>query len=368
MPLKKIHRLAIAAMCLAIWLPLSPLTGWTFCPHQSPIVFADAAGRTVKLAGAPHRIVVIGDGPYILAHLLYMFPEGRARMIGMERKGRTASEFLPLVDPDFGKKTFLDPNPGPEQIAGLHPDLVLMRGSSADPKTDALAKIGIQVAFLGLETPAEYERDLKTIGLLLENPRRAEEVSSYFRSRREAVEAGLAGLSDAAKPRVLLAMAIARAGKVAVQVPARGWMQTLQVQAAGGIPVWLDSAHPVTGWTVVNLEQIASWNPDKITIVFWHSMDPQKALDDFKADSRWAALKAVRDGEFRAFPADIYGWDTPDPRWILGLTWLAARNHPDRFPGYDVESELDRFFGELYGLDHAAVETKIRPSIRMDLR
>lgn len=333
-----------------------------------PVDLVDAAGRNIHLEHAPRRILIIGNGPYIIAHILYMFPQGRERLVGMERKGMTASDFLPLIDSGFEKKIFLSPNPGPEQIAGLHPDLVLTRGTAPDAKAAALAEIGIPVAFLGLETPADYARDLKMIGLLLENPVRAEQVGAYFKGRVDAVSAALSGLTETSKPRVLLAMAITRAGKVAVQVPARGWMQTLQVQAAGGIPVWLDTAQPATGWTVVNLEQIAAWNPDKITIVFWHSMDPRKALDDFKADSRWAALKAVRDGELRAFPADIYGWDTPDPRWILGLTWLAARNHPDRFPGYDAESELDRFFGELYGLDHAAVEAKIKPSIRMDLR
>jgi iron complex transport system substrate-binding protein len=355
---------ASAGMALTILLLVAHLSGAV----QSPLVFTDAVGRSVKLAGPPHRIVVVGEGPYILAHLLYMFPEGRTRMIAMEKKGRMASDFLPLVDPEFSKKIFLDPNPGPEQIAGLHPDLVLTRGSVPDPQTESLAAIGIPVAQLGLETPAEYERDIQTLGLLLDNPKRAEEIAAYFRGRLKAVESGLNGLADAAKPRVLLALAIARAGKVAVQVPARGWMQTRQVRAAGGLPVWLDSAQPAAGWTVVNLEQIAAWNPDQIDIVFWHSMDPRKALDDFKADSRWAALKAVREGRLRAFPADIYGWDTPDPRWILGLTWLAARTHPERFPGFDAGAEMNLFFGTLYGLDPAAVEAKIKPTIKIDLR
>ncbi|MCX6561472.1 MAG: ABC transporter substrate-binding protein [Candidatus Aminicenantes bacterium] len=368
MPIKTMRRIAGAAAILGASLALLPVAGHASAIGQSPLAFTDAAGRQVKLAGPPRRIVVIGDGPYILAHLLYMFPEGRARMIAMERKGRTASEFLPLVDPEFAKKTFLDPNPGPEQIAGLHPDLVLTRGSVPDPKAESLAAIGIPVAQLGLETPAEYERDLKTLGLLLDNPKRAEEIAAYYRGRRTAVESGLAGLADAAKPRVLLAMAIARAGKVAVQVPARSWMQTLQVQAGGGLPVWLDSAHPATGWTVINLEQIAAWNPDQIYIVFWHSMDPGKALEDFKADSRWAALKAVRVGRLMAFPADIYGWDTPDPRWILGLTWLAARIHPDKFPSYDAGAEMDLFYGTLYGMNHAEVEAKIKPAVKTDLR
>ena len=335
---------------------------------DSPCVFTDATGRALELERTPQRLLVIGEGPFMVAHLLFMFPEGRERMVGMERKGPTASEFLPLVDPSFATRSFLSTNPGPEQIAGLRPDLVLSRGTTADEKSRALAEIGIPVAFLSLETPERYLDDVETLGRILANPARAEAVTAYYRGRLETVREALSGLNPKDRPRVLLAMAMPRGGKVAVQVPARSWLQTQIVEAAGGNPVWLESAEPASGWTVVTIEQIARWNPDRIHVVFWHSMDPRQGLAELRADPHWAALEAVKGGRLRAFPADLYGWDTPDPRWVLGLLWSAATTHPGRFPGFDIDAEIERFYRELYGMDVAAVAAGIRPAIRMDLR
>jgi len=338
-------------------------------PAAKGITIKDAAGRTVHLDALPQRIIAVGEGPYILAHLLYMFPEGRGRLLGMERRGPIASEFLPLVDPGFEvDKLFLAMNPGPEQIAPFKPDLVLTRGTKVDARALALGRIGIPIIFLDTEDFDGYARDLRILGQILGNSARAEELAAFFRERQEAVARGLAGLAEADKPRLLLAMVIPRGERIAVQVPARAWIQTRMAQAAGAYPVWTESAQPSSGWTVVNLEQIAQWNPDRIDLIVWHSLEPAKVLADFRADPRWAALKAVRTGEFRIFPADAYGWDLPDPRWILGLQWLAAGLHPKRFPGLDIEREMEGFFGRLFGLDRTAVSSRIRPLIRMKLK
>ena len=47
------------------------------------------------------------------------------------------------------------------------------------------------------------------------------------------VEKALAGIPEAEKPSVLLAMTISRGAKIAVEVPAIPWMQTVQVRLAG---------------------------------------------------------------------------------------------------------------------------------------
>ena len=38
------------------------------------------------------------------------------------------------------------------------------------------------------------------------------------------------------------------------------------VELAGGVPVWT-AAVQGGGWAVVNLEQIAAWNPDQIYVI-----------------------------------------------------------------------------------------------------
>jgi iron complex transport system substrate-binding protein len=333
-----------------------------------PFTLVDAAGRTVKLEKPPARIVVAGRGSHIVLHLLYLFPEGRMRLAGTERWADPASDFIPLIDPDFGKVPVMEPNAGAEEIAAMRPDVVLTRGSSVNWIGESMEKINIPVVYLGLENPEQYFRDLENLGVVLGNPARAKEVASFFRSRLDRIGAAVSRLKDSEKPKVLLVMWTERGGKAAVRVPAESWIQTNQVRLAGGSPVWLGAMLEPGGWTVVNLEQIAAWDPDMIFIVVGHTLDSGKILASLKADPRWSELKALRRGELLIFPADVYGWDSPDPRWILGVSWLAGKIHPGIFKDFDITREIRAFYHDLYGMNEKSVADKIMPAIKMDIR
>ncbi len=340
----------------------------TAAPVGEPIELTDAAGRTVKLPGTPQRIAVVGRGPHMTLHVLYMFEEGRERLVGMEKRGATASDFLTAIDPQFSTKPTLDANPNVEQIATLKPDLVIMKSAVPDEVGDVLAQANIPFMYVNLETPDEFFRDLKNIGVVLANPQRAEEIAAFYRTRLDNLAQATAGLPEGDKPSVLLLEYTDRGGELAVKVPAKSWMQTIQVQTAGGKPVWLEAAAATSGWTVVNLEQLASWNPDKIFLVIWYTLDPQQVIDGLKADPQWSTLKAVKNNEIYAFPQDIFGWDQPEPRWILGMMWLGTRIYPDRFNDVDMQAEINAYFGELFGMDQAAIDTIIMPKVLMDVQ
>jgi iron complex transport system substrate-binding protein len=140
------------------------------------------------------------------------------------------------------------------------------------------------------------------------------------------------------------------------------WLQTTMVEMAGGQPVWAD-ANPGNGWTQVTLEQIAAWDADQIFVVSYFA-DPAQVVDSMKADPNWQAIRAVKEDALYAFAGDLYLWDQPDPRWILGLTWMAAKLHPDLFPGLDMTAEAKIFYQALYGLDADFVEQNIVPTFK----
>jgi iron complex transport system substrate-binding protein len=333
----------------------------------SAIRVIDAAGRTVELARPPRRIVVVGHGPFMALDLLYLFPGASRRLVGAEKKGQATSDFVPLLDPTFAGKASLQ-SPGPEQIAVLRPDLVLAKNEVLDATGIALGEIHVPVVYLGLETPGQFFRDVANVGVLLGQPDRALEITSYYRTRLARIRAGWQGVREADRPRVLLVEYAERGGAAAVRVPAKAWMQTLEVETAGGRPVWLDSAAPGSGWTVANLEQIARWDPDQIILVVWYTLDPVKVLATLRADPQWRALRAVQAGALHVFPSDIYGWDTPDPRWLLGMTWMAKTLHPERFKNLDVAAEVRSFYRTLYGMDESAISRDIMSRVRLDVR
>lgn len=332
-----------------------------------PLTLTDAAGRTVTLETVPQRLVVVGRGPHMSLHILYMFEEGRQRLVGTESRSATASNFLPFVDPAFAEVPTLDANPNVEQVVALAPDLVIIKGITEDKIATALTAVDVPVLYVGLETVEQFFVDLANIGAVLNNSQRADEIAAFYRGRIDRLNEGVADLAEEDKPSVLLIEYSDRGGKVAVQVPARSWMQTVEVQMAGGHPVWLDAAAPTDGWTVCNLEQIARWDPDQIYVVIWYTLDPQDVIDGLKSDPQWSALKAVKSGNLYAFPQDIFGWDQPEPRWILGMTWLAHHIDPVRFADIDMDAELMAYFGELYGMNDANIERDILPRVRMDV-
>ncbi len=343
--------------------PLPTATGAAdAAPQPGGVAVVDAQGRSVELEALPQRIVSAGRSGLTIIETLFLFPEAQERVVALSVGQQKPGEFLSLVDPGYGEKTEIAPDSGPEQIAPVQPDVVLLRSFMSDTLGAALEQIGIPVVYLDLETPEQYFRDVATLGQLLGNEERAQEIQEFYQARLDAIDEGLEGLDPAGRPRVLLVQHSAQGGEVALEVPSAAWLQTLMVELAGGEPVWREAAMG-SGWTVVNLEQIAAWNPDQIYVVAYGA-DPADVVDELRANTEWQELAAVQEGQIYGFPGEFFSWDQPDPRWILGVTWLASMIHPERFAGVDLDQEIVSFFTEMYGLDEATVAEEIVPRLR----
>lgn len=332
-------------------------------PTPSPLSVTDALGREVTLAAPPQRIVVAGKATIMIVDALYLFPEGPQRLAAVGSTGQ-GGDFLPIVDPNAAAKATLGSETGPEQIAAAGPDLVLLKSYMREKLGAPVEALGIPVFYVSLETPEQYFTELRALGQLLGNPARAEEVVAFYQERMERVRGRVADIPDEGKPRVLVLQHSAKGGETAFSVPPAAWMQTRLVGMAGGRPAWLDVQG--SGWTVVTLEQIAAWDPDQVYVIDYFG-DPREAVERLQADPVARNLKAVRDGQVFAFPKDTYSWDQPDTRWILGLQWLAAHIHPDRFADLDILQEFTRFYRTLYRLDDAAIEGRLRPLLKGSL-
>jgi len=331
------------------------------------ILFA-AAGlpAAVGFAQQPQRIAVAGKASFMIADALYLFPSARscvvARSSGTIARPGTA-DFLARFDAQSTEPVALIGNAGVEPIAAARPDLVLLKSSSSQLAGD-LARLGIPAVTLDFEVPEHYARDLAALGRALGAEDRARELAAYYESVLESVRRKTAALASGRRPRTLLIQYSERGGVTAFSVPPAEWIQTRLVELAGGIPVWKDAAAR-GGWTVVNLEQIAAWDPDVVLVVSY-AAPADGAVAAIVADGRWAGLRAARAGKVFAFPGDFRSWDQPDTRWPLGLLWTAARLQPELFHDVDLPAEVIRFYS-LYGLDEATVRAEILPMIREGL-
>jgi iron complex transport system substrate-binding protein len=326
----------------------------------------DALGRTLTFETPPQRIVLTGKGLFMVADALYVFPEMGERLAatGDTGQGRSAN-FIPLLDPNYDAKNVLEGDAGPEQIAATQPDLVILKSYLARSLGEPLESLGIPVFYVDLETPEQYARDLAALGELLQNPERAAEVLDYFEKRLDLVTDGLAGVAEDEKPRVLMLYYSDRDGEIAFNVPPLSWIQSTIVTTAGGAPVWAE-ANPVDGWMKVSLEQVAAWDADVILMIsYFKHVDELTA--ELKADPQWQALRAVQEDTLYGFPGEVYSWDQPDPRWILGQLWLAKTLYPERFADLDLQAEIFAFYRTLYNLSPETVTEQILPLLKGDL-
>jgi len=338
--------------------------GPTAASSDTSLVVTDAQGRRVEFDAPPQRMVVAGKSSLTIIDALYLFPEAGQRLAGTVIGRQDPGDFLRFVDPGFEQKTVLAVDAGPEQIAPLKPDVVIMRSFMAEKLGRPLEQLDIPVIYVDLETPEQYLRDIATLGQLFANEERAAEIEAYYQGRMADVEAGLQGLSEEARPRTLLVQYSDQGGELALSVPSAAWLQTMEIELAGGAPVWKEAAQ-AGGWTVVNLEQIAAWNPAKVIVVSYKG-DSAEAADRLRTAPEWQALEAAQQGEIYGFGGDILSWDQPDPRWILGLTWLAKTLHPERFADLDVVEVASQFYSQMYGLDEATFQKQIVPHLKGD--
>ncbi len=333
--------------------------------EAAPLTLTNSEGRELKLNQSPARLVVAGHGSFMIVHAAALFPEAKERLRaaagGRQLRGDNFDFLIKAgrVSPDL---VLLGPEVGPEQLAPLRPDLVLLKSVSVR-LGDALEKIRLPSFYFDLETPEQYERELVSLGKILGDAQRAADLVAYYRERRNIVSKRLADLPLEKRPRVLLIQASAKGGTLSFSVPAKDWMQTRLVELAGGIPVWRD-APTRSGWTVVSLEQAAAWNPDVILLVDYGEGSTEMAAR-IRGDRTWQKLDAVKHGRVWTFPRDFVSWDQPDPRWALGLMWAAKRLHPERFTELNLWAEVVNFY-QWYGLNEAEVTAQIKPRLRGD--
>jgi iron complex transport system substrate-binding protein len=333
-------------------------------PTQSDptLVFIDGTGREITLPALPERIVVAGKAtPYVI-DTIYLFPDAAQKLAALEVRGFDTKEFLELVDPDVNVKNMLERDAGPEQIAPLQPDLVIVKNISLGKLGAALEEISIPVMGMNLETPEFFYEDIQALGKVFGNSDRADEIIAYYQQIEAQVAEMMSGLQDSERPRVLVLQYTEDGGEISFKVPPASYLQTTMVQNAGGNPIWLDVDGGSDGWIQVGLEQLAVWNPDVVFVVNYGG-DSVETAQQLTESPTWAGLLAVENGQVYGFPADYASWDLIDPRWILGQQWLATILQPERAAEINLLSQVQSFYQELYGLSEAQIQESVIPRL-----
>ena len=323
-----------------------------------PIELTDALGKPLTLESLPQSIVVAGKQTPMIIDLIYLFPSAEAKIVGIENRSQTTTSFLDAFSPSSSLKVNLEKGAGAEQIAALNPDLVILKTTMAEEVGAGLETLGIPILYVSMESISEIETDITNIGIVLGDSERAAEIIDQYGQIRSDIE-GKIPASEEAEPEVLLLQYSEDNGEIAFEVPPVSWLQTNLVEMAGGNPIWKEAVES-GGWTKVNMEQIADWNPEMIFVVNY-SGDSESTVSQLLENSTWQELDAAKNGKIYGFPGDFISWDQPDSRWILGFYWLAVKINPEDFQDVDFTVVVTDFYKTFYSLDESTIQQNILP-------
>ncbi len=339
------------------------MAGCSVIPGLSrPVEITDSTGHTAVLDGIPERIAIAGKATIMVQDTIYLFEDSVEKVIALENRNQSAFSFLPLIDPNLEGKEIFEKNVGPEQIAAVQPDLILMKSFMAEQLGEPLELLNLPVLYLDLETPQAFYQDINTLGQVYGKPDRADEIIGFYQDRVAQIEELVSG---AEAPSVLILQYSDQGGEVAFKVPPFDWLQTMLVEIAGGSVIW-KNMEVSGGWVVVNLEQIAAWDPDLIFLIDYAG-NASTVKNDLINNPIWGNFTAVQNNQLFAFPYDFYSWDQPDTRWILGLQWMATKIQPDLTGEIDILEEVNAFYSVLYGMDQEKIDAEVLPNLTGDL-
>jgi iron complex transport system substrate-binding protein len=302
------------------------------------VTLTDQAGSTVEVA-QPVRRVISAHGP--TTFLIYGVGAGdrlvAASYLGARDPAGAAA--MERIDPRFPEiqadDLFSQENFNIEEAVSLEPDLIA--ASARTQWVDVAAELGIPVIQYEGETPERLREAMRLTGQLFgpNAAAQAEAWVAYYDSVFDAVVAQTASIPDEERVNVLFT------GTEPTRVASGEMYQTSIIEAAGGTSA---SAELTGYWNDVNLEQIASWNPDVIIVPPYGGA----SVEAITGSAEWQILDAVQAGRVYRMPKLVAPWDTPAPDSVLGIIWMAQLLYPDLVE-LDCAAEADFFYNTFYG-------------------
>jgi len=298
-----------------------------------PITVIDQAGREVTLEAPAEKVVSC----YYLVTASLLTLGQKEKIVGIEMNADSrelyklcAPEFLDLPSVGSGKETNI------EAIAALEPDLVLLPNKQIEA-ADTLAGLGIPTAVVEPETYEAFNELLTMLGKLCGCEQEAETLTAYYDGVVKRVTALTA---DVERPSVYLCGAASH-----LRACAGGMYQREMIEMAGGFCVSAELEG--NKWMDISAEQLVTWNPEVIFAVQY----AEYTLDDLRADTALAEVRAVAEGQLYTIPSEIEPWDYPQPSSILGILWMAHILHPELVTEEDYVKEAQQFYQTYFGIE-----------------
>jgi iron complex transport system substrate-binding protein len=297
-----------------------------------PRVLTDMAGRQVQLPARIKRVVTLGSLP-VLNSFVFAMGEAGSIVNGLADFAQPHWKYQNVFAPQLPAQPSMQlPNREPrvEAILEARPDVVLTLHRDA---VDRLAGLGLAVVYLAWREPEDVKACMALMGEVFGKPQRALAYQQWFDGTLVEVQAGLRGLQEARRPRVLY---LQPETLTQPRLIAEWW-----IPAAGGISVTADGRRIES--RSLSLEQVLLWDPDILILT-----TPQ-ALRLVRSERAFSGLRAVRSGRLHVVPVGAHTWSNRTAEQPLTVLWAARAFHPERFAALDLASRARDFYARFFG-------------------
>lgn len=267
----------------------------------------DEAGRTVRVPQPVRRIVSLAPS---LTETVYA--------LGLQDRLVGDTDYCDYP-PDAQKKTKVGGaiNPSLEQIAALHPDLVLVtRGLNRLETVRALDALGISSYATDPHTVDEIITSTQKLADALGVPEVGASIAADLQGRLMHLQQRIGALPPKRALFVVWTQPLISIGKDTFIADA--------LRRAGAVSV----VEARQSWPQVSLEEVAWLQPEFLIFADSHSETAPRTLEVLARLPGWRTLDAVNNRRFAVISDAV---NRPAPRIVTAIEDLARQLHPDAF-------------------------------------
>jgi iron complex transport system substrate-binding protein len=303
----------------------------------------DMAGRKISV---PDRITRVYSASYPLTLLFTVLAPDLLVAVNTPPNDKQMA-FLPSEIaklPALGGMPGHGPGANPEEVLAQRPDLIVawLEPMGENGETDRqYGRTGLPIAYVRLNSIADYPEALKFLGDLLDRRERAAELSAVISSAVARVEKVVATIPLEKRVRYYYAE-----GPDGLATECANSFHVEAMRLAGGenIDQCEQSSH--VGMERISLEAIIQGKPSMIL-----ALDPRFGAMASNAPE-WRHVEAVTQGRVAAIPRLPFNWLDRPPSFMraLGVLWLANLFYPEQFP-IDIKAETRKFYQTFFHVD-----------------
>ncbi|OLE47098.1 MAG: hypothetical protein AUG46_07475 [Acidobacteria bacterium 13_1_20CM_3_58_11] len=302
------------ALCGAIatllsWAATTSAQSGSSIPAAPPVFreVTDETGRTVRIPQPVRRIVSLAPS---LTETVYA--------LGLEDHLVGDTDYCDYP-PDAQKKTKVGGgiNPSLEEIASLHPDVVLVTKKFNRLETvHALERLGISSYATDPHTVDEIIASSKRLADVLGAPEAGASIAEVMQQHLANLQEHISALPPKRVLFVVWTQPLISVGK--------GTFIADALRRAGAVSV-VDSEQD---WPQVSLEEVARLQPDFLVFAESHSDSASPAVETLATLPGWSIVDAVGNRRFAVISEAV---NRPAPRIVSAIEDLARQLHPDAF-------------------------------------